>query len=120
MLQGFNHLFSDRFALSYLFATCEPSQRSITFSTNSSDKHNIVLKQKEKKCHADLLGVLSIGFCCSCFCCCFWCVVVLVVFGLEFCSCSSANFLWHFPYMFSFGGPSFYSRLVCCGFTVTL
>lgn len=49
MLQGFNHLFSDRFALSYLFATCEPSQRSTTFSTNSSDKHNIVLKQKEKK-----------------------------------------------------------------------
>lgn len=33
MLQGFNHLFSDRFALSYLFATCVPSQRSTTFST---------------------------------------------------------------------------------------
>lgn len=33
MLQGFNHLFSDRFALSYLFAMCAPSQRSTTFST---------------------------------------------------------------------------------------
>lgn len=33
MLQGFNHLFSDRFALSSLFATCAPSQRRTTFST---------------------------------------------------------------------------------------
>lgn len=33
MLQDFNHLFSDRFALSYLFATCAPSQRRTTFST---------------------------------------------------------------------------------------
>lgn len=73
MLQGFNHLFSDRFALSYLFATCEPSQRSITFSTNSSDKHNIVLKQKEKNATLIYLG---------CFLLVFVVLVFVVVFGV--------------------------------------
>lgn len=48
MLQGFNHLFSDRFALSYLLLHVRHLKEVLHFPQNSSDKHNIVLKKKKK------------------------------------------------------------------------